>query len=185
MPQVEHAEVPESDRGGEFFSPQKVVEIIEEVGSIKKNVAFEIGAGTGYLTIPLSKIFKKVYAIETSYETAKKLQQRLKNEEIRNVGVIVTPDPPEVDFKIDIAVFSNVLHEIGNPRNYLYWAKRAEFILFVEWKKVQSDLGPPMDDRISLEEILEICEGFEVLKSVELPFHYVAVLKQKNSNKDQ
>jgi len=33
----------------------------------KKDIAFDIGAGTGYFTVPLAKVFKKVYAVEISF----------------------------------------------------------------------------------------------------------------------
>ena len=170
----------ESSQRKKLFPPDKVIGIIEGIEGMKKNIAFDIGAGTGYLTIPLSKIFKKVYAVEKSYEMAKKLQQRLKDEGVRNVGIIVTSEPPKIDFKIDLVVFSNVLHEMEDPIEYLRWARGAEFMLIVEWKKVQSDFGLPADKRISLEEILEICKGYELVKISELPFHYVALLRRKN-----
>ncbi len=172
----------ESTQRRKFFPAEKVLEAIEGIGEMKKNVAFDVGAGTGYLTIPLSKIFKKVYAIEISHKIAEKLYEKLKKKGIRNVGIIVAAKPPKIDFRIDLVVFSNVLHEMENPKDYLSWAKRADFVLVAEWKKVQSDFGPSLDKRISLDEILEICRGFEILKSIELPFHYVALLKPKKSN---
>ncbi|TDA25139.1 MAG: class I SAM-dependent methyltransferase [Archaeoglobi archaeon] len=171
----------ESSQIRRFFPAEKVLGAIGGIREMKKNVAFDVGAGTGYLTIPLSKIFKKVYAVEISHEMAEKLYEKLKKEGVRNVGIIVSAEPPKIDFKIDLVVFSNALHEMENPKDYLSWAKRADFVLVAEWKKVHSDFGPPVDKRISLNEILEICRGFEILRSFELPFHYVALLKHKKS----
>ena len=170
------AHILESERRKEIFPPEKIVEIVKGL-DVKKNVAVDVGAGTGYLTIPLSKIFKKVYAIEISREMAEILWKNLESKGIKNVGVIVTDKPPELDFEVNVVVFSNVLHEMENPKEYLRWSKRADYVLVAEWKKIETKWGPPLEERISLEEILRICD-FKVVKFDEsLPYHYIAVLK--------
>ena len=160
-----------------FFPPEKVLGILDGV-KIRKEVAFDIGAGTGYLTIPLSRMFKRVYAVEMNYEIAEILSKRLKENGVSNVGIIISEKPPGVDFKIDLVVFSNVLHEMENPKEYLCWARNASYVLVAEWKKVFSEFGPPIEDRISLDDLLSLCD-FDVLKIVDLPYHYVVLLKTK------
>ncbi|MCS7119070.1 MAG: methyltransferase domain-containing protein [Archaeoglobaceae archaeon] len=172
----ENAWILDSEERKKFFNPEKVLGILEGF-RIRKEVAFDIGAGTGYLTIPLAKMFKRVYAVEISFEMAKILRKRLEEEMIKNVGIIVTDKPPEIEFSIDLVVFSDVLHEMENPKNYLLWAKRSNFILVAEWKKIPTDFGPPIEDRISLEDLLTLSEGFDVLRVEELPYHYVFLLK--------
>ncbi|MFN3384301.1 MAG: class I SAM-dependent methyltransferase [Archaeoglobaceae archaeon] len=174
-----NAEILDSEDRRAFFPPEKVLGILDGVKA-RKEVAFDVGAGTGYLTIPLAKIFKKVYAVEISLEMVEILTKKLKENGISNVGIILSEKPPEVDFSIDLVVFSNVLHEMDSPREYLCWAKKASFVLIAEWKKVETEFGPPIEDRISLEEILSVCEGYEVVKVEELPYHYVALLKKKS-----
>lgn len=173
------AKILDSEQRKRFFPPEKVLGILEGTG-IRKEVAFDVGAGTGYLTIPLSKIFKRVYAVEISQEMVEILNEKLKENGIFNVGIILSEEPPEVDFAIDLVVFSNVLHEMDSPRDYLCWAKRAEFVLIAEWKKEEKDFGPPIDERLSLEEILSMCEGYRVVRVQELPYHYVALLKKED-----
>ncbi len=171
------ANVLDSQQRRKFFPPEKVLGIIDGV-KIRKEVAFDIGAGTGYLTIPLSRIFKRVYAVEISYEMVEILSKKLGENGISNVGIIISEKPPEVDFKIDLVVFSNVLHEMNNPREYLCWARNASYVLVAEWKKVPQEFGPPFEDRLSLEDLLSLCD-FDVLKIVDLPYHYVVLLKPR------
>ncbi len=170
------AHVLESEWRKRNFPAEKIIEVIEEL-DVKREVAIDVGAGTGYITLPLAKIFKKVYAIEISMEMAEKLRKNLEKEDIKNVGIIVTEKPPEFDFKIDLVIFSMVLHEMEKPEEYLCWSKRADYVIIAEWKKIEDDFGPPVNDRLSLDEILRLCP-FKVVKVDEsLPYHYIAALK--------
>lgn len=175
----EKAEILDSEKRRKFFPPEKVLGILEEI-KIRKEVAFDIGAGTGYLTIPLSRIFKKVYAVEISPEMIDILSKKLKENGILNVGIILSEKPPMVDFDVELVVFSNVLHEMDSPEEYLCWAKRARYVLVAEWKKEKSEFGPPLEERLSLEDILLMCKDYDVVKILELPYHYVALLKKKS-----
>jgi len=169
------AYIPESEYRRKIFPPEKITEILMNID--RKNMAVDVGAGTGYLTIPISRIFKKVYAIEISKKMAEMLQKNLESKGIKNVGIIVTDKPPEFDFEVDIILFSNVLHEMDNPEEYLCWSKRADYIIIAEWKKIEMKWGPPLEERITLDEILKMCD-FKVVKFDEsLPYHYIAVLE--------
>ncbi len=166
----------ESEWRRKIFPPEKVIEFIESLRP-KKNVVFDIVAGSGYLTIPLVRIFKKVYAVEISEEMAKILRKRVEEEGLLNVGIILSDTPPNVDFKIDVVLFSNVLHEMDNPEEYLEWASRADYVVVAEWKKDEMEFGPPVEERLSLEEIEKLSK-LKLVKSEELGFHYLAAFKK-------
>ncbi|WP_297555900.1 methyltransferase domain-containing protein, partial [Thermococcus sp.] len=63
---------------------------------VGRKVAVDVGAGTGYLTIPLSWVFRKVYAVEANPKMAKLLEKRLSERGITNVEVILSEKPPEI-----------------------------------------------------------------------------------------
>ncbi|WP_290595713.1 MULTISPECIES: class I SAM-dependent methyltransferase [unclassified Archaeoglobus] len=179
MPHVfdpKKAHILESDWRKKVFPPDEVIRFIENLKGLKKNVAFDIGAGTGYLTIPLAKIFKKVYAVEISFEMAEMLKKRLADEKVLNAGIIVSGKPPEVEFDINLVLFSNVLHEMKNPAEYLAWSRRADFVVVAEWKKEEMQFGPPLEERISIKELEEMCD-LRLIKVKDLPYHYLAALK--------
>ncbi|HIH69690.1 class I SAM-dependent methyltransferase [Methermicoccus shengliensis] len=168
----------ESEHRKKFFPAEKVVEVIESIDELKKDVAFDIGAGTGYLTLPLSKTFKKVCAVEISHEMTAKLRERLAKMGVKNVEIIVSDKPPEVDFEIDLVLFSNVLHEMDDASGYIEWARRASYIVVAEWKKIETPRGPPLEERMGVEELKRMFSGFELIKLDEsLPYHYIAVLR--------
>ncbi|MDK2795124.1 MAG: hypothetical protein PWQ22_26 [Archaeoglobaceae archaeon] len=145
----------------ELLQTEKVIGIIEEIDGMKKNVALEICSETCHFTIPLSRMFKKVYTVVMSYELAEEIHEKLKKEGIRNVGIIVASEPIEIDFKIDLALLSHVLSS-QNSKNYLCFAKNAEFVVLVDEKRTD----------------IQFFEGFEVLRSCELPLRHM-VLKRK------
>jgi|Deesub1362A_J573_1020465.scaffolds.fasta_scaffold19814_2 protein-L-isoaspartate O-methyltransferase len=170
----EKSEILESEERKKIEPVSVVMRKIENLE--RKEVAVEVGAGIGYYTVPLSKIFKRVYAIDLSIKMTEKLSKKLTDLRIKNVGIIVTDKPPDLDFPVDLILFANVLHEMDKPTEYLEWAKRSDHILIVDWKKVKMSFGPPFEERLSEREILEmIGTGFEVkeLDSDSLPYHYI------------
>jgi len=170
------AHVLDSEWRRKIFPPEKVIGFIESLRP-KKNVAFDIGAGTGYLTIPLARVFKKVYAVEISEEMARILRRRVEEEGLPNVGIIISESPPDLNFKIDVVLFSNVLHEMDNPEEYLEWASRADYVVIAEWKKEDMEFGPPVEERLSLEDIKRLSK-LNLVKSEELSYHYLAAFKK-------
>ncbi len=172
----DHYRVLDSEWRRKAFPAEDVVEFALSTG-VKRRAAADVGAGTGYLTVPLARAFRKVYAIEASPKMAEILRKRIEEEKLENVEVILSERPPEIgDF--DLAVFSSVLHEMERPEEYLRWAGRA-FILVAEWKKEPTPFGPPLHERLSPEDILRLAKGFELVKYQELPHHYLMILKPK------
>ncbi len=156
-------------RSSEGFVPKEVVvEEIRRIRGLRRNVAFDVGAGSGYLTVELAKIFKKVYAVERDWSIAEKLRGAA-----RNVGIIVSETPPPVDFEVNLVLFSNVLHELENPAEYLRWAAKADFTVVVEWK-ADSPLGP----RRKID-VKELQRYLTLLSLRELEHHYIAVLQPR------
>ncbi len=182
----EKAEILESEQRKRIESVEVV---IERVKSLKeRNVAVEIGAGTGYYTLSLSKIFKKVYAIDLSFKMAEKLSKKLSESGIKNVGIIVADKPPALDFPINLILFANVLHEIEDPQRYLEWAKKGDYILIVDWKKMKMNFGPPFEERLDEKEVLKMLKSlnFKVLEldTISLPYHYVIFARSLKNFKE-
>lgn len=125
----------------------------------RKKVAFDIGAGTGYFTVYLARIFEKVYAVERDFEKAKEISKR----GIKNVGVIVTDKPPEIDFEVDFVLFANSLHEIEDKEEYVRWVERfARSLAIIEWRKDRClEIGPPKEIRLDVDDVLKLFKNFE------------------------
>jgi len=141
-----------------------------------RDSAVDYGAGIGYFTIPLSKHFKKVYAVELNREMIEKLQKELENEGIKNVEIIESNKPPDLK-NIDFVLFSNVLHEVDDYNIFLDWAKNFKITCVIDWEKVETEFGPPLEHRIPKDEMKKAMEKhFKFVKEVNIyPFHYVFI----------
>ncbi len=161
-------------RSSKGFVPKEViVEEIMRIRGLRRNVAFDVGAGSGYLTAELAKVFKKVYAVERNFEIAAELWRMLKELKIGNVGVIVSEIPPE-EFRPNLVLFCNVLHEMGADvrGRWIEWSLHADFTVVVEWLP-NSPIGPR--ERLNVKELEE--SGLRTLRVRELKHHYIAVLR--------
>ncbi|RLI78995.1 class I SAM-dependent methyltransferase [Archaeoglobales archaeon] len=159
-----HWRILESEERRKMHPVEPLIKEIDKIVA-NKNVAFDIGAGTGYYTIPLSRIFKRVYAVEMNEKMVEVLIRRLEEEKVKNVGIILTDKPPEIDFGVDFILFANVLHEMDEELrlDYLRWAKMSNSICVVDWKK-DARFGPPPHVRIDEEDMAKLMEeiGFDV-----------------------
>ncbi len=138
-----------------------------------REVAMDFGAGTGYFTIPLAGLFKKVYAVEKRRERIDYLKKRLEEEGIGNVVLIHSSELPEIGG--DLLFLSNVLHELEEPGEFLRRASWLyDYVIVLDWKRIPTPGGPPIEERITEEKAIEMLrrrfarvERFEVY-----PYHY-------------
>jgi len=70
------------------FDEGFVQHIIDNYPKKDDMVALDIGANVGKYTVPLSKKFKKVYAIEANPYTCESLKENIKGADIKNVEVV-------------------------------------------------------------------------------------------------
>ncbi|WP_148258592.1 methyltransferase domain-containing protein [Thermococcus sp. AM4] len=139
---------------------------------MERKVAVDIGAGTGYLTVPLSWAFERVYAVEANSKMAELLRENIEGRGIANVEIILSEKPPELPERPNLVAFSLSLHEVGDWRGYLRWASMADYVLVIEWCP-ESERGPPREEKIPREELIEL-EDFEVVLSrVRFPYYLV------------
>lgn len=150
-------------------------EVISRVG--RRNIAVDYGAGSGYFTVVLAKHFRRVYAVDAERRMVEALRKEMDERGIGNVGIILSDEPVDFDFKIDFILFSNVLHEVDEPEKLVEWSRIAEFVCVIEWKKVETEFGPPLDERIGEEEMRKLLEKhFSSVTSLDIyPYHYVLI----------
>ncbi len=172
----------ESDKRREIQPPDPLVKFVSEIPDEIRQIAVDVGAGTGYFTVHLAKLFKKVYAIEISFEMAEYLIKKAHESGLMNIGVIVSDKPPELDFNVDFVLFANVLHELSDPQSYIHWAaSKSRTIVVIDWKKIETPFGPPLDDRILEEDVITMLEreGLKVDEIDAYQYHYFIVGERK------
>lgn len=105
-------EVLDNPERREDISPEELLNMLP----IKKGDNFlDLGAGTGYITIPAAKIIEgMVYALDIDSNMLEVINSKAKKENITNVKTLKgsIDDIPLSDNSIDFALASIVLHEV-------------------------------------------------------------------------
>ncbi len=144
----------------------------------------DIGAGPGYFTLPLAKKVKKVYCVDTSDFMLERCLERARKGGILNVEPVKCGEEkiPLENKSVDVSLLANVFHELVKPKEFMEEVRRItrDRIIVIDWHPVPSPAGPPLEDRIPKEKVLEFMEkqDFELLIDSDLyPYHYFLVFK--------
>jgi ubiquinone/menaquinone biosynthesis C-methylase UbiE len=128
-----------------------------DLGLKKNDIFADIGSGIGYFSFPASKIVGpqgKVYAMDISQDMLNEIKKISEDKNILNIELIKTSENNLIilDDIISFAFTSTVLHEVDNLNHILKEIKRIMVkggrLSVIEWKKVKSDFGPPIEHRL-------------------------------------
>jgi len=171
------------DEGRKKFLPAE--DILEKIG-VREGVKFaDIGCGTGYFSIPASKLVGggEVYAIDVQAEMLQLLREKAKDKNI--VIVESTEDAiPLRDEIVDIAFMGVVLHELeggGTLREAYRILKRGGVLAVVDWRREEMEIGPPLEERLTMGEASERIEKaeFNVMEGFDVhPYHYGIIARK-------
>ncbi|KOA21443.1 demethylrebeccamycin-D-glucose O-methyltransferase [Clostridium homopropionicum DSM 5847] len=125
----------------------------------------DIGCGIGYFTIPAVNLVKnhKVIGIDIVREILEVAEERAKG--ISNIEFRQSEEYsfPVENNSIKYSFICNVIHEIEDKEMYLNEIERVllegGYLLIIDWDKKEMPVGPPINDRISKNEMIELCNS--------------------------
>lgn len=132
---------------------------LARTGLEKSHVLADIGAGSGIFTIPAAAACSKVYALEINEDMLTIIGDKAKANKFENIELVKVSDNRfgMDDGCADMALMVTVLHEISDSSEFLCEVKRIlkEYgkLVVIEFFKEQTPMGPPIDHRISKEEV--------------------------------
>ncbi|KYC52071.1 MAG: tRNA wyosine derivatives biosynthesis protein Taw2 [Candidatus Methanofastidiosum methylothiophilum] len=165
-------------------------ETLNMIGVTNNDIFIDIGCGIGYFSIPASKsvgIKGKVYALDTSSEMIQELERRISENKITNIETIIS-DPYDFKLNSDIGTFAfmaNVLHEIDEKEIFLKETyrvlKKEGTLCIIEWQKKETERGPPLEERLSNDEIKELLKitDFKLNSIYPIGEFFIAYLSKK------
>ncbi len=191
---------------GGLFPPDKIFlleeprawqdseEIIERLHLKAGDIVADIGAGSGYFTIPLaSKVGNKglVFAEDIQIEMINYISRKVETLELTNVRVIFgkTEDPSLLDNFFDLAFIANTYHELERPfvilenikKDLRYYGRLA----IIDWDPAKkSPFGPTLTEKVPEDTLIREVDraGFELIEKHDfMPYHYFLVFKKKNT----
>ena len=130
----------------------------------------DIGSGPGYFSVPLAKYLYdgKVHAIDVQQGMLDIVAKQAEAMRVNNIETVLSKETkiPLDDASVDIALLSNVLHEASSPtrliRDVARIVKKGGWIAIMEWKKEEMKSGPPLKERISLQDVEKLIEKLEL-----------------------
>ena len=165
--------------------------ILNQAGVTKGMFIADLGSGPGFFTIPMAQTTGEkglVYAVDSSQTMLNCLKENIAKSEVNpNIIKIVNSDvchtgiPKE---SVDLVLVANVLHEVEDKKAFFQEVRRISkptaLIVDVDWKKIQTEYGPPFKDRLSKDEANCVFaeNGFCVIKQIDIgPSHYELIYK--------
>ncbi len=170
---------------------QQPHEVITALKLKEGEVVADIGAGSGYFTFRLARHVGdtgRVYAVDISPEMIIHMNRRVRDLNLKNVvTILAAPDDPLLpDASIDRFFICDTWHHIENHPHYLALMKKmlkpGGQIVMIDFKKVETPVGPPLEMRIDRKDLIKEMEtnGFRVAsEETFLPYQYFLVFAVK------
>jgi ubiquinone/menaquinone biosynthesis C-methylase UbiE len=129
-----------------------------------------------------------VYAVDSSQAMLDGLKENIAKSEV-NPKIIRTVNRDACHTgipkkSVDLVLFANLLHEVEDKEAFFQEVRRISkptaYIVDVDWKKIQTEHGPPMKERLSEDEAKRALSenGFSVIKQIDIgPYHYELICK--------
>ena len=190
---------------GELFPPDKIFlleeprdwqdteEIMDRLHLGAGDIVADIGAGSGFFTIPFSsRVGEKglVFAEEIQIEMINYISRKVEERVLKNVRVIFgkPEDPSLLDNFFNLVFLANTYHELEKPFLMLENIKKdlrySGRLAIIDWDPAkQSPFGPPIDAKVPENTIIKEVErvGFELIEKHNfMPYHYFLVFKRKS-----
>jgi len=169
------------------------VKNLKAFGLRENMVVADLGAGTGYYTIPLAKIVSKgkVYAIEVQKDFLttvknKAIEAHLDNLECLWGDVEKIGGTKLKDGILDAVLVSNIFFQIENKDKFIEEIKRIlKFggkLLLIDWLPTGSVIGVGFDKIISKDEVQEMFKnkGFVWERDIDAGLHNYGIIFVKS-----
>jgi len=164
-----------------ILDPDNILDKLELTG---KTVFADLGCGTGFFSIPAARRVKKVFALDIAQEMLDILSENIKKEKITNIEVILSGESsiPISDQSVDFLLMANVFHELEDKLALLKEVKRVlkmnGRLIIIDWKKMEMDFGPPLQERFDEKEVIDACyeNGFMLIEISNIgPYNYLLI----------
>jgi ubiquinone/menaquinone biosynthesis C-methylase UbiE len=144
-------------------------EVLAALQAAPGMVVADIGAGTGFFSIPLAGAVApagKIYAVDFQAEMLKLIAQKLAGGVARNIELVEgsAADTHLAEASCDLVLAANVWHELDDTPSVLKEMSRilkpgGRFAV-LDWRTdVTRPPGPPLDHRLSSEQVREAAEA--------------------------
>ncbi len=160
--------------------------ILKSAGVREGMTLADLGCGPGFFTLPMASFVGNhgtVYAVDANPVMLEHLRENLAK--ARGAGRrvrIVESDVCDTGIptgSVDLAFFANILHDVDDKASFLKEVRRicrrGAMAVDVDWKRVRTPHGPPLEIRLGAVECRRILSegGLTILRRFDAgPYHY-------------
>jgi len=173
---------PDPNRGA-WQNPELV---IRKFGDISGKIVADIGSGTGYFTIPISRVAKKVIAIDIEqryldYIEDRKLELPIQQADRIETRLTVENEPNLHSDEVDAVLMVNVFYYLSDREKYMQIVRNAlrenGVLVLVDFKTGDMPVGPA-EDKVKAEDVVAILRvaGFEQIAVDEESLQYQYII---------
>lgn len=150
----------------------------------------DVGAGTGYFTFRLARAVGssgRVLAVDIEAGMLEHIQQRAAEEDggaVVETILAASDDPNLPDGEVDLVLFVNTYHHLSDRTDYLSLLKsdlgKQGRVAIVDYRKEDLPVGPPLDHKLSRDEVVKEFAGAGFSKVGEetfLAYQYFLIFK--------
>lgn len=170
----------DSDERRSYLDPDA---ILGAFGIGPGHIVADIGAGTGFFSIPAAKRVGptgRVYALDLEPAMLEDLRTKAAGASVDNLKILRSQEDrlPLPQSSVDVAFLACVLHEFDGPgtlRECARILKPAGRLAVVDWKKIDQEIGPPREHRLDEGEARAFLmrSGFAPMRTFEAGrYHY-------------
>jgi len=134
--------------------------IVESLKLSKRDRLLDIGAGTGYLSLPASKHAGRVIALDVQLEMLRVLAEKIASNGARNIDLVrgEALSVPVVANSVSHVLAAFVYHEVSDPDMLIAECYRVlglrGHLTIVDFQKRETPIGPPVEERSSPEDVM-------------------------------
>jgi len=147
---------------GDFFDrlegPERMAavprdEIFPRMILSKTQSVVDLGAGTGYFSLPIAERVRRVISIDLEPKMLDVLSQRIRLAKIPNIDLLraeITRIPLSDD-SVDRVLAAFVYHEVGRPARLMFESSRVlkpgGTLTVLDFQRKETAIGPPVSER--------------------------------------
>lgn len=148
----------------------KPAETLIQIGLSKDDIFCDIGAGTGIFAFAALEITNSiVYAVDSSKTMRDVLYEKNRANSMSDKFIVEDSLKNVPNLSCDVAFMCTVLHELENAEEVLesikHILKPNGKIAVIDFHKAITPIGPPLADRISIEDTLDLLHRIGFIES--------------------
>lgn len=147
-----------------------------------ENVA-DLGAGVGYLSLPMADAGAEVIALDLQQEMLDGIRERDGGSERIRLVKAELPNIPLPDASLDRAVMLNVFHEVEDKQKLASEITRVlrpkGRLTLVDWQAKVTERGPPLHERVPMDRAPSFFPYMVLEKGYDDEIYYHLELRKK------